>query len=314
MRGDDPGDDRNEAGGSHKDNKAAETQQTDDEEQNRLVKADGGEESKGSKKMPTVDWTDDIRPALIDQFIYCKLVFIVFCFLFWVFTITVTFMLTNYAGRNDDPKGLRTFVELTPDEAKEFVMTWYLAIFIWGEVINELRIVVISLMAPIRALELFNAWHAIYAQDGGDKPYSSNAKSFKDFHTGFCSGCSCVTTLLIPTESVETALDALFTIDIFQCKDKRYDEDRLEYTTNYFEIDFDDKNEAAGDNTGGADSKANGNATDRENLIGANASNTLNMNENSAVPISKKTTGKKKTGGKKSAKGTGKGSKNKKAN
>jgi len=49
-----------------------------------------------------------------------------------------------------------TYVELTPDEASEFVMCWYLAIFVWGVIINELRIVIITLLGPIRAQDLFD--------------------------------------------------------------------------------------------------------------------------------------------------------------
>lgn len=47
------------------------------------------------------------------------------------------------------------FVELSEEEAEEFVTCWYLAIFVWGVVINEIRIVIITLLAPIRAEKLF---------------------------------------------------------------------------------------------------------------------------------------------------------------
>ena len=42
-------------------------------------------------------------------------------------------------------------VYLTDEDASEFVMSWYLAIFGWGIIINELRIIVISFLAPIKA-------------------------------------------------------------------------------------------------------------------------------------------------------------------
>lgn len=162
--------------------------------------------------MPKVDWTDEIRPALIDNWIYFKLVFIVFAFIFWVLTIVVMFILTDWAGRNDEPREtLEAYIELTPDEATQFVYTWYLAIFIWGEVLNEIRIVVISLMAPIRATALFDVLRAIYDEEMTDE---ERRKELDSFHNGICAGCSCVTTVLIPPESVEIALDALFTIDI----------------------------------------------------------------------------------------------------
>lgn len=78
--------------------------------------------------------------------------------------------------------------------------------------INELRIVVISLMAPIRATALFDALRAIYEEEGVEE--ADRRKKVDSFFDGFCAGCSCVTTFLIPSESVEIALDALFTIDI----------------------------------------------------------------------------------------------------
>ena len=40
-------------------------------------------------------------------------------------------------------------------------MCWYLAIFVWGVIINELRIVIITLMAPIRAQAIFDEEQAI---------------------------------------------------------------------------------------------------------------------------------------------------------
>lgn len=47
--------------------------------------------------------------------------------------------------------------------------------------------------------------------------------AMKDFHTRFCSKASCSTCCLIPPESVEIALDALFTIDIKLNRDtKKY--------------------------------------------------------------------------------------------
>ena len=97
------------------------------------------------------------RPALFDKYLQLKCVCIVFIFILWIITICVTYFLADYSGSNADfEKGdLYTFVELTEDEANEFVMCWYLAIFVWGFLINELRIVIISLLAPIKAQNFF---------------------------------------------------------------------------------------------------------------------------------------------------------------
>lgn len=35
-------------------------------------------------------------------------------------------------------------------------MVWYLSIFVWGVLLNELRIVIISLLAPIQAQAIFD--------------------------------------------------------------------------------------------------------------------------------------------------------------
>lgn len=94
-----------------------------------------------------------MRPVLFDKWLQLKCVLILFIFIFWIATIVISYFLMDYAGTNADfaDGDLYTFVELTPDEAQEFVMCWYLAIFVWGVIMNEIRIVIISLMAPIRA-------------------------------------------------------------------------------------------------------------------------------------------------------------------
>jgi len=67
------------------------------------------------KKRP--DWTTDKRPVLIDKYIYFKLIFIAYVFFFWIATITVTILLTDYAGKNDEPEWYKTYIELRPDQA-----------------------------------------------------------------------------------------------------------------------------------------------------------------------------------------------------
>lgn len=81
----------------------------DDDEEN------GNKDEMKPKKMPAVVWSEDIRPALIDRFIYFKLIFIVFAVIFWVFTIAIMFILTDWAGRDDEPRGgIDAYIELTP--------------------------------------------------------------------------------------------------------------------------------------------------------------------------------------------------------
>ena len=125
-------------------------QETDADNDGAESKREYAEEKKEEKEMES-------RPALFDKYLQLKCVCIVFIFILWIITICVTYFLADYSGSNEDfEKGdLYTFVELTEDEANEFVMCWYLAIFVWGFLINELRIVIISLLAPIKAQNFF---------------------------------------------------------------------------------------------------------------------------------------------------------------
>ena len=113
--------------------------------------------------MKFVYWTIDKRPALVDKYIYFKLIFIAYVFLFWIATITVTILLTDYAGKSDEPEWYKTYIELRPDQAQEVVISWYLAIFFWGTIINVLRCYIISLAAPRKAKELFEKYQKIYS-------------------------------------------------------------------------------------------------------------------------------------------------------
>ena len=62
----------------------------------------------------------------------------------------MTYFLGDASGSDsDEDKGdLYTFVELTPDQANEFVMCWYLSVFVFSILINCLRVGFISLVAP----------------------------------------------------------------------------------------------------------------------------------------------------------------------
>mmetsp|Transcript_43757 Transcript_43757/g.58036 ORF Transcript_43757/g.58036 Transcript_43757/m.58036 type:complete len:129 (+) Transcript_43757:3421-3807(+) len=111
--------------------------------------------------------------------------------------------------------GMKDFIFLTPDQAQEFVFVWFMTIFIYGVVINELRIVIISLLAPIQAQSLFERQQEIMKMgDRSEEEKKMKADASLKFNEGFCVKASCATCCLIPPESVEIALDALFTIDI----------------------------------------------------------------------------------------------------
>ena len=125
-------------------------------------------------------------------------------FLFWILTICVTYFLGEASGTDSDAdKGeLYTFVELTEDQAKEFVMCWYLSIFVFSMLINFLRIGIITMIAPGCAKTRKEENDAILA---GKKVEGNGCAKF---YRGFCQ------TILIPQESVEISLDALCTIEI----------------------------------------------------------------------------------------------------
>jgi len=95
-----------------------------------------------------------VRPALFDRFLWCKLVGMLIIFSFWMLAIYISINFGNDSGielpknkLRDDP--IENFIFLNPEQATEFVLTWYLTIFVWGVILNELRILIISLLAPI---------------------------------------------------------------------------------------------------------------------------------------------------------------------
>ena len=90
------------------------------------------------------------RPVLFDRFVQLKCILVLSTFLLWIFTIFVMYFLGETSGSDGDSDDgyWYTFVELTEKEAKEFVMCWYLTIFVFGMVINCLRIGIIALIAP----------------------------------------------------------------------------------------------------------------------------------------------------------------------
>lgn len=108
---------------------------------------------------------------------------------------------------------------------------WYFAVFVWGFLVNELRIGMITLLAPIRAKTIFDrreilmediakAKQAIIdAKNGEERQEKENELLVKEatmdrFDTSYWTKCSFATFALIPPESVEIALDVIYTVDI----------------------------------------------------------------------------------------------------
>jgi len=95
-----------------------------------------------------------VRPALFDKFLWCKLVLMILLMLFWILAIVATLVLGDLCGIEYSKEERRAdaakdFILLTPDQATEFVLVWFLTIFVWGVILNELRILIITLLAPI---------------------------------------------------------------------------------------------------------------------------------------------------------------------
>jgi len=81
---------------------------------------------------------------------------LILIFLFWIISIILTIVLMDISGKQytaDEMAGdpMKDLIFLTPAEAQEFVIAWFLAIFVWGVILNEVRILIITLMAPIQA-------------------------------------------------------------------------------------------------------------------------------------------------------------------
>jgi len=131
------------------------------------------------------------------------------------------------------------------------VIVWFLAIFVWGIILNELRIIIITILAPIRAKELFDRQQEIYETNKSGDDKVRLEKELRAYRS-FCSMCSCITCALIPFEAVEIALDALYTIDIIKDEAKYQKWASLSITTtaiksipiNTLAPLFDGKNEA----------------------------------------------------------------------
>jgi len=106
-----------------------------------------------------------VRAALFDRFLQFKLAGLILIYALWALAIFVSIQMSQYSGK-DFPEEQKpnlefyyTLMVLTKEEANDLLLTWFLAIFVWGVIINELRIVVISILAPIHARDIFDKHH-----------------------------------------------------------------------------------------------------------------------------------------------------------
>ena len=125
-----------------------------------------------------------------------------------------------------------------------------MAIFVWGVGINELRIVIITLLAPIVSQNLFQSHmeildpkrryedeHQENTLEKDKKPIVQRANALSRHHNDWCARAGITTCFLVAPESIDIALDALYTIAIkndtvekFKVKDdeiKAFDEAKL---------------------------------------------------------------------------------------
>ena len=73
---------------------------------------------------------------------------LLYIFFFTTVGLSIYFM-THSGQTSQDTQIMASFVELTEEEAVELVLTWYLAIFVWGWLVfNNVRIWLISFFAP----------------------------------------------------------------------------------------------------------------------------------------------------------------------
>ena len=137
---------------------AAGDKNDDDDAKSKAGEGDALVEGEPKKKE---DPEKFVRPALFDRFVQCKVVGLVLIFAFWVLAIILSIELGTLSGIEYEEKDRKAdawkdFILLSPDQATEFVFVWYLTIFVWGVILNEVRIIIISLLAPIQAQSLFD--------------------------------------------------------------------------------------------------------------------------------------------------------------
>jgi len=170
------------------------------EETDKWHKSNLAVDTEGDLKTSTGDEEKEIH--FIDMYLQLKLIFIISLFIFWMFTVFLSILYVVYSAQDagEDTNPTQQALQMSEQEAYDFVKTWYMAIFLWGWLIyNGLRIYIISLLAPNQAKYEFDN------QKAGDAD-------------GCCGlgRCSCSQLLFIPRESVEIGLDVYCVMDIIE--------------------------------------------------------------------------------------------------
>lgn len=92
---------------------------------------------------------DGDRATLMEPWVNLKIFFLIVIYLFWAFSMSLSVAFMFFTHETGESEGFRSYLELTADEAWLVVVAWYLATFGWGWLVfNELRILLISLLAP----------------------------------------------------------------------------------------------------------------------------------------------------------------------
>ena len=87
----------------------------------------------------------------------CKIFFLLLIYVFWAFAISLSVAFMFFTHETGEEEGFKSYLELTAEEAWYVVVAWYLATFGWGWLVfNELRILLISLLAPSQAKIIFD--------------------------------------------------------------------------------------------------------------------------------------------------------------
>ena len=70
---------------------------------------------------------------------------IVLVYVFWIFVLALTISFVAYTDETGEDSGFHSYIELTKEEAGLVVLSWYLAVFVFGWLgFNEFRIILKS--------------------------------------------------------------------------------------------------------------------------------------------------------------------------
>lgn len=90
--------------------------------------------------------------ALIDEYMQLKIIFISSMYIFWAFVGALSVAYTVMSAQEAGDNVLRQIFAMSEEDARDFVYTWYYAIFLWGYgLLNGLYAYVTALLAPNQA-------------------------------------------------------------------------------------------------------------------------------------------------------------------